>query len=316
MKFNLATMRTKVKNFFVNLIYRLKPRFQFRWILTCVLWIILLIYLGFGVFFGYQIYHNHLEDSRVQFSTKIYPFPAAFVGGNIIWVKDYYQQLAYIRNFSEKTKQPLPEAQVLRKQIMDQLVENRLLNWEASKNGIRVTSKDVDDAYQKIVDESGGQANVQKVLRDLYNMSEKEFKALVRDQVVKEKIQDQLIAQVKVQHILTKDEGRANEVATKAKAGEDWANLAKTYSEDIKTRDTSGELGWIARGNLVIDNQQVPEFEEAAFNAKIGEIFGPVKSAVGFQIGKVEEKKGKIQQSYTNWLDSLKKQTKTYIFIN
>lgn len=315
MKINLATIRAKVKNFFVNLIYRLKPRFQFRWILTFFLWFLFLIYLGFGIFFGYQIYHNHSEASRVQFSTKIYPFPAAFVGGNIIWAKDYYKQLDYIRSFSEKTKQPLPEAQVLRKQIMDQLVENRLLNWEASKNGIRVTSKDIDDAYQKIVDESGGEANVQKVLRDLYDMSEKEFKSLVRDQVVKEKIQDELIAQVNVQHILTKDEGRANEVTTKAKSNEDWANLAKTYSEDIKTRDNSGELGWIARGNLVIDNQQVPEFEEAAFNAKIGEIFGPVKSAVGFQIGKVNEKKGKIQQSYTNWLDSLKKQTKTYIFI-
>lgn len=315
MRLNLSNFGFKLKNFFINLLYRLKPRFQFRWILTCILWVLLLLYLGFGIFFGYQIYHNHSENSRVQFSTKIYPFPAAFVGGNIIWVKDYYQQLSYIRQFSVQTKQPTTEDSVLRQQIMDQLVENRLLAWEASKNGIRVTSKDVNDAYQKIVDESGGEANVQKVLRELYNMSEKEFKKLVKDQVIKEKIQDQLIAQVKVQHILTKDEGRANEVTTKAKSGEDWAGLAKTYSEDIKTRDNSGDLGWIARGNLVIDNKQVPEFEEAAFNAKIGEVFGPVKSEVGFQIGKVNEKKGKIQQSYTNWLSSLKKQTKIYIFI-
>ncbi len=315
MKLNLSKFRFRVKDFFINLLFRLKPRFQFRWILTCILWILFLAYLGFGIFFGYQIYHNHSENNRVQFSTKIYPFPVAFVGGNIIWTKDYYQQLAYIRQFAEKTKQPLPEDKVLRQQIMDQLIENRLLEWEASKNGIRVTSKDINDAYQKIIDESGGAANVQKVLRELYDMSEKEFKQLVRQQVIKEKIQDQLIAQVKVQHILTKDEGRANEVAGKAKAGEDWANLAKTYSEDIKTRDNSGELGWIARGNLVIDNKQVPEFEEAAFKAKIGEIFGPVKSEVGFQIGKVEEKRGKIQQSYTNWLASLKKQTKIYIFI-
>jgi len=138
---------------------------------------------------------------------------------------------------------------------------------------------------------------------------------LVRQQVTKEKIQDQLIAQVKVLHILVKDEGRANEVAAKAKAGEAWDVLAKTYSEDVKTRDSWGSLGWIARGNLVIDDKQVPEFEEAAFKAKVGEIFGPVKSQVGFQIGKVEEKKGKIQQSYSNWLSSLKKETKIYIFI-
>ena len=305
----------KLKDFFINLIFRLKPRFEFRWLLTFVLWLILFVYLGFGIYFGIQIYQKRSDSAKVIFSTKIYPFPAAFVGGNIIWTKDYYRQLDYIKQFSQSTKQPFPEAAVLRQQIMDQLIENRLLSWEASKNGIRVSAKDIDEAYQKIVTESGGESNVQKVLRELYDMSEKEFKELVRQQVTKEKIQDQLIAQVKVLHILVKDEARANEVAAKTKADEAWDALAKTYSEDVKTRDSWGSLGWIARGNLVIDNKQVPEFEEAAFKAKVGEIFGPVKSQVGFQIGKVEEKKGKIQQSYSNWLSSLKKETKIYIFI-
>ncbi len=315
MKINFSNFKFKLKNFFINLIYRLKPRWQFRWILTFVIWILVLTYLGFGIYFGREIYAKHSENSKVVFSTKIYPFPTAFVGGNIIWAKEYYQQLSYIRKFSEKTQQPTPPAGELRTQIVDQLIENRLLSWEAAKNGIRVTSKDVDDAFGKIVEQSGGLSNVQKTLNDLYNMSESEFKSLVHDQVVKEKIQDELIAQVKVSHILVKDEGRANEVAQKAKNNEDWNNLAKTYSEDIKTRDSGGDLGWLARGNLVIDNKQVPEFEEAAFAAKIGEVFGPVKSQVGFQIGKVAEKKGKIQLSYTNWLNNIKKETKIYIFI-
>lgn len=315
MRINFANFKAKIKKLLINLIYRLRPRLEFRWILTFAIWALLLAYLGFGVFFAREIYIKHAESATVVFSTKIYPFPAAFVGGNIIWARDYYEQLAYIRRFSERTKQPNPSEQELRSQIINQLVENRLLAWEASKNGLRVTSRDVGDAFQKIVDQSGGLANVQKTLRDLYDMSENEFKDLVRQQVIKEKIQDQLIAQVKVLHILVKDEGRANEVATKAKNKEDWNGLAKTYSEDIKTRDNGGDLGWLARGNLVIDNKQVPEFEEAAFTAKIGEIFGPVKSQAGFQIGKVEDKKGKIQQSYTNWLANLKKETKIYTFI-
>lgn len=315
MKLNFQSFKGKTKNFFINLIYRLKPRWQFRWIFTFILWLIILIYLGFGIYFAREVYVKHSENSKVVFSTKIYPFPAAFVGGNIVWTKEYYQQLSYIRTFSDKTKQASPSEEQLRSQIINQLIENRLMAWEASKNGIRVTSRDVNDAFAKIVDQSGGLANVQKTLRDLYNMSEKEFKSLVKDQVIKEKIQDELIAQVKVLHILVKDEGRSNEVATKAKNGEPWDQLAKTYSEDIKTRDNWGDLGWIARGNLVIDNKQVPEFEEAAFAAKIGEVFGPVKSEVGYQIGRVEDKKGKIQLSYTNWLDNIKKQTKIYIFI-
>ena len=306
---------TKIKDFLINFFYALKPRWQLQWIVTAVLLFLLVIYIGFGIYFGIQVYGKHSESNLTKFSTKIYPFPAAYVGGNIIWAKDYYRQLSYIRQFSSETKQANPDTVQVRGQIIDQLVERRLLEWEASKNGLRITSRDVDDAFEKIVAEAGGEAAVQKVLRGLFNMSEKEFKDIVRYQVTKEKIQDELIAQVKVRHILVKDEARANEVANKAKSGENWDDLAKTYSEDVNTRDKGGDLGWIARGNLVIDNQQVPEFEEAAFTAKIGEIFGPVKSQVGFQIGKVEDKKGKIQMSYTNWLASVKKNTKIFVFI-
>ncbi len=304
-----------LKNTFRNLVARVRPRFQWRWIITFILWLLVVLYVGFGVYFGWQVYGAKSEKNSVKLATNIYPFPAAFVGGNIIWAKDYYKQLGYIRKFSEKTKQSYPDAATLRKQIIDQLIENKILSWEASKNGIRISSGDVNDAYQKIASDSGGEANVSKVLKDLYGMSEKEFKELVKQQVTKEKIQNELIAQVKVRHILIKDEARANEVANKAKSGENWDDLAKTYSEDVKTRDSGGDLSWIARGNLVIDNKQVPEFEEAAFAAKIGEIFGPVKSQVGFQIGKVDDKKGKIQESYTNWLAGLKKEMKIFIFI-
>ena len=304
-----------MKNFFLRFFRRFKPRFSLQWIVTFSLWILIVIYIGFGVFFGIQIYSKHSESNLAKFSTKIYPLPAAYVGGNIIWAKDYYRQLVYIRQFSTETKQANPDTAQVRSQIIDQLIERRLIEWQASKNGIRVTSKDVDDAYEQIVSQAGGEAAVQKVLRGLFNMSEKEFKDIVRYQVTKEKIQDGLIAQVKVRHILIKDEGRANEVANKAKSGENWDDLAKTYSEDVNTRDKGGDLGWLARGNLVIDGKQVPEFEDAAFKAKIGEIFGPVKTEAGFEIGKVEDKRGKIQQSYTNWLASLKKETKIFIFI-
>ena len=304
-----------MKKFFLRFFRRFKPRFLLQWIVTFSLWILIAIYIGFGIFFGIQIYSHHSESNLTKFSTKIYPLPAAYVGGNIIWAKDYYRQLVYIRQFSEETKQANPDTAQVRSQIIDQLIERRLIEWQASKNGIRVTNKDVNDAYEQIVSQAGGEAAVQKVLRGLFNMSENEFKDIVRYQVTKEKIQDQLIAQVKVRHILIKDEGRANEVANKAKSGENWDDLAKTYSEDVNTRDKGGDLGWLARGNLVIDGKQVPEFEEAAFKAKIGEIFGPVKTEAGWEVGKVEDKKGKIQESYSNWLASIKKSTKIFVFI-
>ena len=309
----------KIGQFFINIYIglkdRLRPRKTFRWIFISVLWLIVIIYLGFGIFFAIKVYKSHSENKTTELSVKIYPFPVAIVNNGVVWAKDYYQQLAYIRQFSSKTKQPVPDATTLRKQIIDQLIENKILEMQALRYNITVSNKDVNDAYEKIVTQSGGTSEVNKVLSELYGMSEKDFKNLVRQQVLKEKIQNDLIVQVKVAHILIKDEARANEIATRAKAGEDFASLAKQFSEDTKSRDAGGELGWLARGQLVVDNNAIPEFDEAAFKAKAGEIVGPVKTSIGFEIIKVEDRKGKIDENFNLWLSELEKNTKTWRLI-
>lgn len=313
MKEKLIKIFEFLKRIYFGLKWRMRPRLTFRWIVVTILWLILLFYIGFGIFEGIQIYKVHANNTTTKFLTNIYPFPAAFANGNIIWAKDYYKHLAYITNYYQNTNTAYSNEEV-RKKVMDRLLEIRIIGWEASKYGLRVNSKDVDDVYNKIVSEKSPQ-EVQKVIKGLFNLSEREFKSLIAESILEEKVQNELIAQVKVSHILTKDEARANEVANKLKSGEGFDQLAKTYSEDIKTRDSAGDLGWIARGNLKIDGKLVPEFEEAAFNAKVDEIFGPVHSQVGWQVGKVFEKKGKIQKSYADWLKEIKEKAKTFIFI-
>lgn len=303
------------KNQFLRLLLRLKPRFELRWILSAVIWLIIIAYIVFGVFTGIEVYKVKSESKSIQFAVKFYPMPAAVVNGGVVWAKDYYEQLNYIRQFSEKTKQAFPEEATLRKQIIEQLIENKLLEMQAIRYQVRVSSKDVDDAYQKIVTQSGGPSEVKKVLNELYGMDEKDFKVLVRQQVLKEKIQGEILNQVKVAHILIKDEGRANEIAEKVKKGEDFAALAKQFSEDSKSKDAGGDLGWLAKGQLVVDNNSIPEFDEAAFSAKKGDIVGPVKTAVGFEIIKIEDTKGQVNENYNTWLAGLKKQAKIWRFI-
>lgn len=304
-----------VKNGFLALLPRLKPRPTFNWIFSFVIWLIVVFYVGFGIFAGVEVYRVKSESQMVKTAVKFYPLPAATVNSGIIWVKDYYQQLNYIRQFSAKTKQPFPDEATLRGQIIDQLVENKLLEMQAVRYHVQVTNKDVNDAYQKIVDQSGGATEVKKVLTELYGMTEKDFKELVRQQVVKEKIQNEVITQVQVAHILIKDEARTNEVAARAKKGEDFAALAKQYTEDSKSKDAGGELGWLAKGQLVVNDTSIPEFDAAAFDAKKGDIVGPVKTSIGYEIIKVEDKKGQISENFNTWLAGLKKQAKIYRFI-
>ncbi len=99
------------------------------------------------------------------------------------------------------------------------------------------------------------------------------------------------------QHILIpigKDEAAAKKLAedvlAQAKAGKDFAALAKKYSQDPGSADKGGDLGWADR------NQFVGPFADALFSMSVGEIRGPVKSQFGYHIIKLDEiQPGKVK---------------------
>ena len=99
--------------------------------------------------------------------------------------------------------------------------------------------------------------------------------------------------QIRASHILLKTEGkdeagvlaRANDLAKQARAGTDFADLARKNSEDEGSASQGGDLDYFGRGRMV------PEFEQAAFGAPADTIVGPVKTQFGFHIIKVVDKK-------------------------
>lgn len=74
----------------------------------------------------------------------------------------------------------------------------------------------------------------------------------------------------------------ATGVLTRARAGEDFITLAKTYSQDTATAANGGDLGFFERGRMV------PAFEEAVFNLTAGGISDLVETPFGLHIIKVE----------------------------
>jgi peptidyl-prolyl cis-trans isomerase D len=74
----------------------------------------------------------------------------------------------------------------------------------------------------------------------------------------------------------------AAEVLAKARAGEDFAKLAETYSQDKATAPQGGDLGFFARGRMV------KPFEEAAFALPAGGMSDLIESQFGIHIIKVE----------------------------
>jgi peptidyl-prolyl cis-trans isomerase D len=122
----------------------------------------------------------------------------------------------------------------------------------------------------------------------------------------------QVPERVRASHILFKTEGKtpeevaatekkAREVLAKIRAGADFAEMARTNSEDT-TASNGGELGWIVR------LQTVKEFEDAAFNLKPGSVSDLIRTSYGFHIVKVWEKQTAHLQSFDEVKDQVRDQ--------
>ena len=126
-----------------------------------------------------------------------------------------------------------------------------------------------------------------------------------------------IVAQTQVRHILVKpseiltdEQARELVLSLRARiqAGEDFAELAREYSEDIGSAQEGGELGWTNPG------QMVPEFEKAMQATAVGDISEPVRTTFGWHILEVEGRRDQdmtseaIRTKATNYLHNRKYQ--------
>jgi parvulin-like peptidyl-prolyl isomerase len=84
---------------------------------------------------------------------------------------------------------------------------------------------------------------------------------------------------------LKKNKSKAEDVLKRVRAGEDFAKLAKEFSTDPGSKEKGGDLGWFGHG------QMVPEFEQAAFALKPGQVSDIVETKFGYHIIKVDDRK-------------------------
>jgi len=171
-----------------------------------------------------------------------------------------------------------------RKQVLEDLVSKDLMVLESYKQGL---DKD------KGVLENTKKMEEQVLLRDLYNRQVAD-KAKVTEKESKERYEKMAQEEeVHARHIVVSTPEKAQEVLRRAKAGEDFVELAKKYSEDTSTGPKGGDLGFLGR-----DLMLPPEFHDALFRLQTGQVSEVVKTSFGYHIIKVDEKRKRQLDSF------------------
>ncbi len=209
---------------------------------------------------------------------------------------------------------------------IDSMINTRALLQEAKKQKVEVKDADVDKQYKEFMESLKKDKKVKEEY-DQLKLDEKFVKGEIKNNMVANKLREKIEKDIKVSdqdvkdfynkhkkeydkdvldaaHILfltTDEKGKklpddkkkevkkkAEEVLKKAKDGEDFAKLAKEYSQDPGSKDKGGELGEFEKG------QMVPEFEKAAMALKPGEISDIVESQFGYHIIKLNKKEHKV----------------------
>ncbi|HEY8684935.1 MAG TPA: peptidylprolyl isomerase, partial [Chloroflexota bacterium] len=168
------------------------------------------------------------------------------------------------------------------------LLDDQTMLQRAHIVGVTATPKEVNAQIVVAEKNAGGKLHFQQFLQTS-NLSLDEFKMLVTGDILRTSLSKKLAAgvnpyeiKVRASHILvaTKQKALAEKILAEAKAGANFAALAKKYSTDTGSKTKGGDLGYFGHGTMVAP------FDKAAFSMKVGEI-RLVQSQYGWHIIKL-----------------------------
>lgn len=219
------------------------------------------------------------------------PVPlAAVVNGQPILLSDYETEVARYETAAVSLGHDLSQEGDYRKHVLDALINKALILQAAQAAGLGVSDAEVQEVYDQIVTERGGQAELDRWLAaNLY--TPEQFRAELGDGLLANAVQSQVaesvpteVEQVHARQILVATREEADTILTELAAGADFATLAVNRSLDA-SRINGGDLGWFPANGLT-----QPEAAQAAFALQPEQISQPVQSKLGFHIVQVLER--------------------------
>lgn len=244
----------------------------------------------------------------------------AVLGSDVILLSELNQQYVMYLNSGN------PVNEKVKCMIMQQMLVQHLLKQQADIDSVMVDDQQVDDELDRRmryqIQRAGGQDKLEEFLNRSVLQYKDELRPDVKDQLQANKMQGTITEKVSVTPSevqkyydsykkdslpdiptefevgeivlhpeLTKVEkqrffDKLDAIRLRVKSGEDFAFLAKTYSEDPGSAPEGGDLGFFDRSTMA------KEFTAYAFKLKPGEISPVFETEFGFHILQVVERRG------------------------
>jgi len=265
-------------------------------------------------------------STTLAWSQQLLDGIAAIVGDEIILESEVAQYAATLALQMKLDIQNEPQKfDELQKNSLQNLIVQKILLTKAREDTIVVEDSQVEQVLEQQINQwiqqIGSERKVEEYFGSSMNKIKRRVRKEIREHLMVEKLQQEKLQEVKItrqeveqfyqtnrdslpelkesveiSHILlqvtpgAESKQQAREkiagILERLRSGEDFAELARQYSEDPGSAAKGGELGFIQRGDFVKD------FEEKAFALQPGQISDIVETQFGFHIIQMLERRG------------------------
>lgn len=248
---------------------------------------------------------------------------AALVNSQPIFLAEYEQELArYEQAQAEIGSTPGANGVDYQTLVLDALIEQELIAQAAAQRGITIAEETVAAKLSELESAAGEAGNFDAWL-SANQYTREQFEAALAAEMLTEAVVADVTAQVpttaeqvKARYLQVDDAALAENLRQQIQAGADFAALASQHSLDRITAESGGDLGYFARGSLL-----VTAVEDAAFALQPGEVSevlidtGPDGVPTYYLVQTLERDDERplsadmrytmLQQAFETWLDGL-----------